>query len=447
MIILKVILAILLVASTGLQVHAMEHYTNTATDQYGKVVGGAQVSVYLAGTSTLATIYSDNLLTAKSNPFLTSVTSGVVDFYAANGAYDLVLTAAGKTFTANDTKRITLFDYEDLAVTALPASPFDGQLVIVMDDVASGDCASAGGSALSLCVWDGASWITAGSGGGGGGGVTGWPTVSTTKEVTWADAFASAMLIGNGTNKWAIYNDPTDGLQLVCVIAGVPNACNYVRQLASGKTFEIRDSFGAGIFTIDEATGVATNVQINAESSGNTITLTEEQWFNVAACQNTTASHIFDTPTTNIPAETCDTGSNTQKAYLAFDATTDESIYGHWVLPTGFTGAIDIKFKWKIAATSGAVGWCFQMIRVADGSTSDPAFPAQASGNCVSDTAKGTTLQENDATISGVTCTSCTAGDHVYWRLSRDANGGAVTDDAAGDAFLLAFGRVWRVAH
>ena len=266
--------------------------------------------------------------------------------------------------------------------------------------------------------------------------------------LTWANSLANAFKVGKDTsNYWALYHDVTDGLQIVCVIAGVPNDCNYIRQLASGKTFSVKNSSGTDIFTVTESTGAITNATINGEGSGNTITLTEEQWFNVAACQNTTASHIFDTPTTNIPAETCDTGSNTQKAYLAFDATTDESIYGHWVLPTGFTGSIDIKFKWKTAATSGAVGWCFQMIRVADGSTSDPAFPAQASGNCVSDTAKGTTLQENDATISGVTCTSCTAGDHVYWRLSRDANGGAVTDDASGDAFLLAFGRVWRVAH
>ena len=39
------------------------------------------------------------------------------------------------------------------------------------------------------------------------------------------------------------------------------------------------------------------------------------------------------------------------------------------------------------------------------------------------------------------------AGDHVYWSLSRDANGDAVTDDATGDAFLSTFGRILRVAH
>jgi hypothetical protein len=186
---------------------------------------------------------------------------------------------------------------------------------------------------------------------------------------------------------------------------------------------------------------------LDVEGTGNTITVTEEKWWDVVAVQAGAAAHIWNTPSSNAPAATVDPDStNTIKGYAAFDASTDESFQMDWVLPTGFTGSIDIKFIWKIAATSGAVGWCAQLVRVPDGSTSDPAYPAQASGNCVSDTAKGTTLQENLATIAGVTCTSCAAGDHVYVRISRDANGGAVTDDAAGDAFLMKVGRIWRVA-
>lgn len=299
---------------------------------------------------------------------------------------------------------------------------------------------------VGLCVSPAQAQIFHESRGGGGGGVTGWPTVSTTKEITWADAFANAVLIGDGTDKWALYRDSVDGLQFICVVAGVANDCNYIRKLASGKKWEFQNSSGTPIFTLSESTGALTNVTLDVEGTGNTITVTEEQWFDVAACQNTTAQLIWDVPTANSPAATCDTGSNTQKGYAAFDATTDESYEMNWVLPTGFTGAIDIKFIWKIAATSGSVGWCAQLVRVPDGATSDPAYPAQASGNCVSDAAKGTTLQENLATISGVTCSSCAAGDHVYVRISRDANGGAVTDDASGDAFLMKVGRVWRVA-
>lgn len=286
-------------------------------------------------------------------------------------------------------------------------------------------------------------------GGGGRGSATTWSSLLASGAMGTSESvpFQIRGIGGQATNGRNLYQSSSGVWIDVCVVANVENLCHYIRKLAATYYFEIQNASGTSIFRVTNDTGAITNATLDGEGTGNTITLTEEMWFNAAACQNTTANHIHDTPTSNSPTATCDTGSNTQKGYEAFDPSTDQSIYGHWVLPTGFTGAIDIKFKWKTADTSGAVGWCFQLIRVADGSTSDPAFPAQASGNCVSDTAKGTTLQENDASISGVTCSSCVAGDHVYWRLSRDADGSAVTDSATGNSFLLAFGRVWRVAH
>ena len=287
------------------------------------------------------------------------------------------------------------------------------------------------------------------NGGGGRGSATTWSSLLNSGSMQTSESvpFQIRGIGGQSSNGRNLYQSSGGVWTDVCVVANVENACNYIRKLSATYYFEIQNNSGTSIFRVDNDTGALFNVNVNGEGAGNTITLTEETWFNVAACQNTTASHIFDLPTSNSPTATCDTGTNTQKGYEAFDPTTDQSIHGHWVLPTGFTGSIDIKFIWKIAATSGSAGWCFQMIRVPDGSTSDPAFPAQASGNCVSDAAKGTTLQENLASISGVTCSSCAAGDHVYWRLSRDADGSAVTDDATGNGFLLAFGRVWRVAH
>ena len=48
-------------------------------------------------------------------------------------------------------------------------------------------------------------------GGGGGGGVTGWPTVSTTKVITWANSLANAVRIGDGTTPLCIYTDSSLG--------------------------------------------------------------------------------------------------------------------------------------------------------------------------------------------------------------------------------------------
>jgi hypothetical protein len=61
------------------------------------------VTVYLAGTTTLATVYSDNLNTALANPFTASST-GLWFFYASNGRYDVRLNGGGipAPFTIGD---------------------------------------------------------------------------------------------------------------------------------------------------------------------------------------------------------------------------------------------------------------------------------------------------------------------------------------------------------
>jgi hypothetical protein len=58
------------------------------------VLSNATCTVYVAGTSTAATLYSDNGITPLANPFLSSST-GQVAFYAANGLYDLVVSKIG----------------------------------------------------------------------------------------------------------------------------------------------------------------------------------------------------------------------------------------------------------------------------------------------------------------------------------------------------------------
>ena len=52
------------------------------------------VTVYITGTLTAATIYSDNLGTVLSNPF-TANNDGSWGFYAGNGIYDVNLSNGG----------------------------------------------------------------------------------------------------------------------------------------------------------------------------------------------------------------------------------------------------------------------------------------------------------------------------------------------------------------
>ncbi len=85
----------------------MQRYTNfiastTATNSTLTVLSNASCVVYIAGTLGAATLYSDNGVTPLANPFLSSAT-GRIDFYAANGRYDVVVSKVGYlTVTISD---------------------------------------------------------------------------------------------------------------------------------------------------------------------------------------------------------------------------------------------------------------------------------------------------------------------------------------------------------
>jgi hypothetical protein len=85
----------------------VQRYTNfiastTATNSTLTVLSNASCVVYIAGTLGAATIYSDNGVTPLANPFLSSAT-GRIDFYAANGRYDVVVSKTGYlTVTISD---------------------------------------------------------------------------------------------------------------------------------------------------------------------------------------------------------------------------------------------------------------------------------------------------------------------------------------------------------
>jgi hypothetical protein len=85
----------------------VQRYTNfiastTATNSTLTVLSNASCVVYIAGTLGAATLYSDNGVTPLANPFVSSAT-GRIDFYAANGRYDVVVSKVGYlSVTIND---------------------------------------------------------------------------------------------------------------------------------------------------------------------------------------------------------------------------------------------------------------------------------------------------------------------------------------------------------
>jgi len=88
----------------------VERYINNIQNTVGDAISGVTVTVRLAVDSSLASIFSDNLLppTVKANPF-TNDADGEFSFFAGNDLYDIIFTGP-ITETVAD---VTLFDETD----------------------------------------------------------------------------------------------------------------------------------------------------------------------------------------------------------------------------------------------------------------------------------------------------------------------------------------------
>ncbi len=219
----------------------------------------------------------------------------------------------------------------------------------------------------------------------------------------------------------------------VTVAQGGSGAATLTGVLKGNGTSAFSAATAGTDYVSPSSTETLTNKTLDAEGTGNVLTTVSRIYYRAAVCQNTTASLGFSTPTTNAPAATCVTGTNTQYATAAFDAATDESGQDHFRLPADWTGAIDAVITWRGATGStNSVIWDIQTICVADAETGDPAFNTASS---VTDAGKGTANQFNTASITGITATGCAAGEELFWKLNRDANN--ASDTYADDAQLV----------
>jgi hypothetical protein len=77
---------------------------NSSSDRFQRSFATCTITVYQAGTVTLATLYSDNSSTALGNPFTNQSTgTGQFFFFAPNGYYDIQISATGlTTFTLSN---------------------------------------------------------------------------------------------------------------------------------------------------------------------------------------------------------------------------------------------------------------------------------------------------------------------------------------------------------
>ena len=184
-----------------------------------------------------------------------------------------------------------------------------------------------------------------------------------------------------------------------------------------------------------------TNKTYDAEGTGNVLTIPRRIWLPAAGCNNATAGNIWDLPTSNPAVPACKTGTNTQMGVLDFADGSNLSAQITYKLPSTWTGTVDANIKWLTSATTGSVVWQIQTTCVADAETDDPAFNTAST---VTDAAKGTTLQTNDAAITGVTTTGCAAGELMHIKILRDS--GHASDNLAATARLIGVELVVREA-
>lgn len=193
---------------------------------------------------------------------------------------------------------------------------------------------------------------------------------------------------------------------------------------------------GSGGFVTDAGTVTLTNKTVDAEATGNAITLPYNIEFIAAGVNGSTAATMLDLPTSNpAVAAAFTSGSNTIYGVLDFDASTDQSAQGSFILPTGWTGNIDSDLDWFAAAISGTTRWAIQCGCTAAGESNDPSWnTASTTGTAPN----GTTNRRVITSFSNITTTGCAAGERFHWKVYRDADGTSGTDDMTGNARLRA---------
>lgn len=129
-----------------------------------------------------------------------------------------------------------------------------------------------------------------------------------------------------------------------------------------------------------------------------------------------------------------------QRPALAFDAAADETCYFTGVAPQGLTGGLTATLTYVMAsATTGSVRWAVQVEAVTDGDATDlDAATSFDTANTAGATVPATAGYIDQIAVTLTNADSIAAGDYVRLAVYRDADGTSGTDDATGDAYLLA---------
>lgn len=133
------------------------------------------------------------------------------------------------------------------------------------------------------------------------------------------------------------------------------------------------------------------------------------------------------------PASILDSNDLSFVHVLVFkDTSTKDKASAVIAVPKNYVGTAKFGVIWKTTATSGNVVWNVDYRSIADGETLDPSSWQESLA--VTDAAKGTTNQMNDANVSA-TSANLAVDDLILVTISRDGTSGSDTVSASAQLY------------
>jgi hypothetical protein len=171
-----------------------------------------------------------------------------------------------------------------------------------------------------------------------------------------------------------------------------------------------------------------TNVSLDAEGTGNTITIPVKSWFPAASCQNASPSANWDMLSSSIPSAVCSSGTNVVKGYLQYLLNSQQAAQFTYLYPSdgAASGKMDIKFVWSAAATSATAQFSIDAACTSIGAnaTDDPVFVSLWAPSAFTSSATANAINLDSTT--GLTA-PCSAGQLMHIRVKRVDTAGSVT--------------------
>jgi len=211
---------------------------------------------------------------------------------------------------------------------------------------------------------------------------------------------------------------------------------------SSGSTSLTASASAAGTMTIPSATDTLmgratvdtqTNKTIDAEATGNNISVPAKAFFAAAGCNNATAGSSWDIGTSNAPTAAC-AGSNVRKGVLQFARGNVAYISFHLPLDWNSGANIGLKIGFTTTDTTSAHVTSFSVqtgCNKTDGTATDD--PALNTANAVNATNGASNISggEQIANSSSLTTTGCVAGYDLDLVITRNNTGTDTNTDTA----------------